>query len=199
MMGRAAQDPGDTFALELALVTPAQQLREWYAGAADGHVAQYAVGVALPRQNETIDLVRTWVDEGMVVHLPQERDRHQRGRFCWRIRKLGRPSPSPCAAGHAGDCDATLAQLETVLAMVRRAASRGERCPSRSAIAAELGLKPSDRSRQRAGYLLRRLQAAGEIKLRKPPRGSQAGPVATILRGRGKGRSTKGEFAKGGV
>lgn len=189
----------DTFALELALVAPARELREWYAGAGEGHIAQYAVGIALPRQNETIDLVRAWIDEGRVIHLPQERDKYHRRRFIWRIRKAPGHTSLRCAgAASSAPNDLTRAQLETVLAMVRRAASRGERCPSRGTIAAELGYPRGEAGRQRASYLLRRLQAAGEIKLKKPPRGSVAGPVATILRGRGKGKSTAQGEIKGG-
>lgn len=129
-------------------VLPLAEARAWFAAARPDEVLLYAGGPRLV-QGETSRWVGELAGRGL-AEPSQSRSAHCYG-FDFRIRKVGDPKAPPRPL----DDPATRA----VLAALKRAARRGERCPSDRALARAAGL-PTARS---AGWRVTALRDSGLI------------------------------------
>jgi hypothetical protein len=163
----------DSFSLVLASAASPQSLEEWIAAAPVGHRAQYAAGVALPRELPGVALVTRWKDAGLVL-TTQQRDATDGRRwlfYCTKCstagdqagQRAGSPSPSAARACRFQRASVTLdAEIDKLLTWLRARPS-GAACPSNSTIAQAIGLARGEAGRARARYLLRAAQMRGLI------------------------------------
>lgn len=185
---------GETFSLRLSSAVPAEELRGWFESAAVGERTVYATGVQLPRAADGVLLATRLKDQGQ-ARLHNVRDPDDRRRWQFVVVKIAaaaarcRCSPAP------RDADADADDLARLLALLRSCAQRNRACPSNANLAISLGLK-GEKGRQRAAYLLRKLETIGQIAI--AAQGTMRPRVVTILApGRAKGRQTAAEQASG--
>jgi hypothetical protein len=175
----------DTFRFEVSLAVPESQMVAWFEQARAGERIVYCRGFIALREDAAWKLAGAWAREGL-VNLVTERDGAQ---MIWLAE---RSSAGPRAPRVKRDFREDLArtQQRALLAVLRRAADRGEACPSRSALAREVCGVVSRKGRDRVGYLLRRL--VNEKRIAVAAGDATRAPVVTILaKGRGFGKSTR--------
>jgi hypothetical protein len=193
----------EKYTFSLAMVVPVRELEEWFAAADPGARAVYAVGFDLPHGEPGVALVREWIEAG-AVRVFRERDGDGHGRFRFLVERCGDAARPGGSAVSRARCpgrprnDLIRVQMRSVMTLLRRAAERGERTPTGREIAVHLAARDLPRVprrlRERVRYILRRLEVEGQIARIPPPCGAQHGPTVTILTGRAKGKSTKGEM-----
>jgi hypothetical protein len=175
----------ETFSFALALVVPVSELEAWFETAAPLAKAIYATGFELPREEAAVALVRQWVDAGEVRTF-QRRDPMDQRRWQFLIERVDTAS----ARARQVMPDLTASQLLILHRVLVEAAAAGAPCPSRAKLAEAVTGQTHDKARERARWLMKRLEAEGKIAIQPAPFGAQHGPKVTILTGRHAGKST---------
>lgn len=184
----------EVFSLALALVTPLADLEAWFADAAPGAKAIYAVGLALPRAEAAVVQVRRWIEAGE-VHPFQRRDPLDARRWQFLIER----ADTEAARLRVVRPDVSSQQLVVLHRALVEAAAAGAPCPPRAVLAQVVTGQSDKRAKQRVSWLMQRLEAEGKIALQPAPLGAQHGPTVTILTGRHAGKRTGSADAKGGA
>jgi len=186
----------DTFVLNLASVAPLRELEDWFANAAPGESAQYASGIDLPRNEESVRWANRMQSRGL-AKLSSKPERHSKERWCWIITKAPLEDALPKQeADTAQRVNPTRSQCEQLLTHLRTCADIGQECPSYRAMASHLDLPENARGRERARYLVQRLEADGAIKVTA---GSSKRSLVVMICAPGvaQGQSTKSSISEG--
>jgi hypothetical protein len=191
MQGMAQASKAETFSFQITMVAEVSALVAWFEQALPGERVAYAEGFVFPRDAEAAKLAGAWQREGF-VHLVQARG--ERGRTIWQAERSSAGAAAPRQKRDFRE-DLTRTQMRNLMDELRRAADRGQPCPSRSALAVAIcGSRKSiagemRKGRDRVGYLLRRL--ADENKITVEAGDATRAPVVTIVaKGRGCGKRT---------
>lgn len=185
----------DLTGIAVVQAAPAKTILAWLREAKAGQRFLYAEGADLPREAEAAELVLQLEEYGAVRPFCQ-RDPLDPGRWLFLIEKRPGPvagTPAGAGSGHsrAGSSPppaprrVTRATLSRLMTLLRRAAERGDVCPSDAQLARTLKL----RRRDQAQYLLRCLAREGRITVERHGRTDRR-IVTIIASGRAEGLST---------
>ena len=140
-------------AVAVTLYAEAQRIEEWFAAAAPGQEAIYAIGPALDPANPTAALVARWASQqqvnpvkrrrgdGMLLHCAQRRQSGLAGQPAHPVITDDLPFAADSAEGR-------------VLALLEEAAEAGVPCPSYGEIARALQLRDAQAARYRFNLLV---------------------------------------------
>jgi hypothetical protein len=194
MQGIAQSSKVESFSFQITMVAQVSALVAWFEQALPGERVAYAEGFVFPRDAEAAKLAGAWQREGF-VHLVQARG--ERGRTIWQAERSSAGAAAPRQKRNFRE-DLTRTQMRNLMDELRRAADRGQPCPSRSALAVAIcGSRKSApaemrKGRNRVTYLLGRL--VNESKITVEAGDATRAPVVTIVaKGRGFGKSTAPE------
>lgn len=187
-MGVSSAAKAEVFRFQISRAVPEHLLQAWFEQAQAGERIVYCHGYLALRDNPAWKLAGAFAREGL-VDLVTERDGAQTK---W-IAEKRRTAPAPAlAAKHAAAVRAeplVKLQLDALLGLLRDAAAKGARCPTKTEQARAVTGQEGIRARNRVTYLRKRLEAEGKITVVAGAH-NQA-PVVTILaRGKGCGLST---------
>jgi len=194
-VGLDLSSQSDLTSIAIVQAAPAKTILAWLREAKAGQRMLYAEGAHLPRGAEAVELVPQLEELG-VVRAFQQRDPVDQSRWLYLIEKRPGPvagTPAGAGLGHSragsppppASRRVTQATLSKLMTLLRRAAERGDVCPSDAQLARSLKL----RRRDQAQYLLRRLAREGSIVVERFGRTDRR--VVTIVKqGRAQGLST---------
>ena len=183
---------GERFTIMLGAATSLAALEQWFASAFPGDRAIYASGFTCPSEHESVKRAREWAEAGR-AHLTQDRDPADARRWLYYITKGSEAARGlvSVVAEIKAKPDLSREQMRFLMRRLRKIARDGEPCPSYAAMAKDLCLRPDNRGRQRARYLLNRLEREKRIAI--TPGDAVTPLVVTILApGMARGKSTKG-------
>lgn len=186
--GIASKPQAELFRFQISRAVPEHLLQAWFAQAQAGERIVYCHGYLALREDAAWKLAGAFAREGL-VHLVTERDGAQTK---WIAEKRG-SAPAPARPGKSADAvraePLVKLQLDALLGLLRDAAAKGARCPTKTEQARAVTGQDGIRARNRVTYLRKRLEAEGKIAVVAGAH-NQA-PVVTILaRGKGCGLST---------
>lgn len=184
----ASGSAAETFRFQVSLAIPEVQLVAWFQQAQPGERVVYCHGYVPLRDDAAWKLAGAWGREGL-VHLIVEKDGAQSRWIAERRGVVGGPATGPVKGGRSFGEDLAQVQLAALLDLLRDAAAKSARCPTKTVMAKAVTGQDGQRARNRVTYLRKRLEAEGKIEVIAGSH-NQA-PVVTILaKGKGCGKST---------